>query len=109
MYLMKNSTLCSYFITSIFQFTAPRNIAFGFLKFFGVLWTVILLSFPLVSKSQSFSNNSKAQLSPLLENTVRNTLKKSSLKLQLIENDGQMGLSENVVAYFSSGDQTVFI
>jgi|GEM_PF-1812157 len=109
---MKNSTLCSYLITSNFQCTFFRKTDVGFLKFFTVLVTVILLSFPFVSKGQSLNNNklfSSQQLPPDLENTVRNTLKQSSLKLQLIENDGQMGLPENVVTYFSSCDQTVFI
>jgi hypothetical protein len=67
----------------------------------------------LFSKGQSFVNNDKAatsqQVTPELEKTVRNTLRQSSLKLQLIENNGQLGLPESVVAYFSSSNQTVFI
>jgi hypothetical protein len=46
---------------------------------------------------------------PQLERTVRNTLKQNSQKLQLIENKGQSGLSPDVVAYFSSGNEMMFI
>lgn len=44
-----------------------------------------------------------------LEKTVRNTLKKNSEKLQLVENNGQSGLPREVVAYFSSYNEMVFI
>ncbi len=44
-----------------------------------------------------------------LEKTVRNTLKQNNQKLQLIENNGQSGLPGEVVAYFSSYNEMVFI
>ncbi len=44
-----------------------------------------------------------------LESRVRTTLKESSRTLQLIENRGQGGLPETVIAYFSSRYETVFI
>ncbi|HYM92983.1 MAG TPA: hypothetical protein VET23_02515, partial [Chitinophagaceae bacterium] len=37
------------------------------------------------------------------------TLRESSRKFQVVSNDGQMGLPKSVVAYFSSGLQTVFV
>ena len=57
------------------------------------------------------ANNSKTfnSIDPVLERSVRNTLKQSSLKLQLIENNGQGDLSTDVIAYFSSANETVFI
>jgi len=68
---------------------------------------------PVVAKSQTCENNITAladkQISPELEKIVRSTLRKSSLTLQLIENNGQLGLPESVAAYFSLGSQTVFI
>src|ERR1051326_9351278 len=104
---MKNFTL-AFFNAILIWSRSSKRASFTFVKFF---FPIICL--PLVSKTQSFVNNSQAingqQLMPDLENAVRNTLKQSSLKLQLIENNGQLGLPENVVAYFSSGNQTVFI
>jgi hypothetical protein len=44
-----------------------------------------------------------------LEQRVRNTLKQNSQKLQLVENKGQSGLPQHVVAYFTSYNETVFI
>ena len=104
---MKNFTLSHLTATSIClrPFKKP---GFTFVKFF-----LLLVCLPFVSKGQSFVNNDKAatsqQVTPELEKTVRNTLRQSSLKLQLIENNGQLGLPESVVAYFSSSNQTVFI
>src|ERR1043166_3333491 len=104
---MKNFTL-AFFNAILIWSRSSKRASFTFVKFF---FPIICL--PLVSKTQSFVNNSQAingqQLMPDLENAVRNTLKQSSLKLQLIENNGQLGLPGNVVAYFSSGNQTVFI
>ncbi|HEV8507080.1 MAG TPA: hypothetical protein VGQ53_16830 [Chitinophagaceae bacterium] len=84
-----------------------RKLSFTFVKFF-----LLIICNPFVSKGQSFNVSqavSSQQLPPELEKTIRNTLKQSSLKLQWIENNGQLGLPANVVAYFSSGTQTVFI
>jgi hypothetical protein len=104
---MKNSTL-SYLSAASIWFGSFKKVSFTFVKFF-----LLIICLPFLSKGQSFVNNSQAMtnqsLPPELEKTVRNTLKQSSLKLQLIENNGQMGLPESVVAYFSSGNQTVFI
>ena len=44
-----------------------------------------------------------------LESRVKSTLRESSRTLQLIENNGQEGLPETVIAYFSSRYETVFI
>ena len=44
-----------------------------------------------------------------MEKTVRETLKQNSQTLQLIENNRQAGLPGEVVAYFSSNNETVFI
>src|SRR5574338_44441 len=60
-----------------------------------------------------FLNSSFAQLqtasysdvTPEQQNNVIATLKKSSRTFQLIENKGQEGLPENVVAYFSTSSQ----
>lgn len=112
---MKNSTLCPLSGTLIPLPWPFKKINFIFVKFFlahALVWMALFL-FPSISKSQLPANNNPAlasqQLSPELEKTVRNTLKQSSLKLQLIENNGQLGLPKNVLAYFSSGNQTVFI
>lgn len=103
---MKNFTL-SQFNAAVIWSRSRKKLSFTFVKFF------LLICLPFVSKAQSsISDNqelSNQKLAPELEKTVRNTLKQSSLKLQLIENNGQLGLPKNVVAYFSSGNQTVFI
>jgi len=44
-----------------------------------------------------------------LEEQVRKTLRKNSQRLQLIENNGQEGLPAEVLAYFISAHETVFI
>lgn len=44
-----------------------------------------------------------------LKQTVRHTLKKNSGLLQLVENNGQEGLSPEVLAYFTSANQAVFV
>ena len=44
-----------------------------------------------------------------LEDRVRHTLRQSSKRFQLIENKGQEGLPQEVVAYFTTGTQVVFI
>lgn len=44
-----------------------------------------------------------------LENQVRQTLRESSRRFQLIENKGQEGLPQDVIAYFNTGTQIVFI
>jgi hypothetical protein len=112
---MKNFTLFRFFTASISLHLSFKRRSFSFAKSFllYILPGSSLLFFPFVSRSQSFADNnttlSDKQITPALEKTVRNTLKQSSLKLQLIENNGQLGLPENVVAYFSSGNQTVFI
>jgi len=104
---MKNFTLF-HFNAALICLRASKKVSFTFVKFF------LLVTFlPLASTGQSFVNTSQTsgnqQMTPGLEGTVRNTLKQSSLKLQLIENNGQLGLPQSVVAYFSSGMQTVFI
>src|SRR5215470_11898114 len=102
---MKNFTLF-HFNTALIYLRSSKKVSFTFVKFF------LLITFlPFFSKGQSLAPGqgiTGAQLTPELEKTVRNTLKQSSLKLQLIENNGQLGLPQNVVAYFSSGSQTVF-
>ena len=104
---MKNSTLAFLNAVSIWS-RSFRKHSFTFVKFF-----FPMICLPFASEAQSFVNGSPSissqQLTPGLEKAVRNTLKQSSLKLQLIENNGQLGLPGNVVAYFSSGNQTVFI
>src|SRR5436853_1083347 len=104
---MKNFTRSHPTAASIWS-PSSKKVSFTVAKFF-----LAILCIPFLSKSQSFVNSNQAisnqQLTPGLEKTVRNTLRQSRLKLQLIENNGQMGLPESVVAYFSSGNQTVFI
>jgi len=104
---MKNFTLPHF--TAVSFWLRSNKISFTFVKFF----FLALYCCPLVSTGQSVIGNGRdltdQQLTPQLEKTVRNTLKQSSLKLQLIENNGQLGLPKSVVAYFSSGSQTVFI
>ncbi len=112
---MKNSTLFYSYLSCISLPPSFRKMSFTFVRFFllGILTAISFIFFPFVSKSQSYGNNITVvpdkQVSPDLEKTVRSTLKKSSLSLQLTENNGQLGLPDNVVAYFSSGNQTVFI
>ncbi len=81
--------------------------------FKGLLNLFLLLFLYTVSYGQKISakNHSAAPsgLDASLEKKVRNTLKQNSQKLQLVENNGQSGLSKNVVAYFSSANETVFI
>src|SRR5262245_28379725 len=105
---MKNFTL-SQFSAAFIWLRSSKKVSFTLVKFF----FLVVFCHPFVSQCQSFPGNSQElnnkQLTPELENTVRNTLKQSSLKLQLIENSGQLGLPRSVVAYFSSGNQTVFI
>jgi len=104
---MINFTSC--FFSGLISLRSLKTTNFAFAKFF--LLTLFYL--PFDSRGQSFVNGDRAAtdqyLSPGLEKTVRNTLKQSSLKLQLIENNGQLGLPATVIAYFSSGNQTVFI
>ncbi len=79
---------------------------------FLIIGFLFLTSFFNTSFSQTPSaNNSKTfnSVDPVLERSVRNTLKQSSLKLQLIENNGQDNLPVDVIAYFSSANETVFI
>ena len=103
---MKNFTL-SHLNAAIWS-RSLEKFSFTFVKFF-----LLIICTPFVSRSQSLLSPGQGlsgqQLAPELEKIVRNTLKQSCLKLQLIENNGQLGLPENVVAYFSSGNQTVFI
>ena len=110
---MKNSTQCYYFFIPSFLPNFLDKIRPHFFSILaGLSQLAMLFIWPAHSYSQLHSKNRhpvNEQSSPDLENTVRNTLKESSRKLQLIENDGQMGLPKNVVAYFSSGDQTIFI
>lgn len=44
-----------------------------------------------------------------MRETVISSLKKNAGLLQFVENNGQEGLSKNVVGYFSSGNEMVFI
>jgi len=98
---MKNFTLSHF--NALIQSLPFKKLSFTFVKFFLLLF---VSKAQLFNPSQSLTNQ---QLAPELEKTVRNTLKQSSLKLQLVENNGQLGLPGDVVAYFSSGNQTVFI
>src|SRR5689334_3272796 len=103
---MKNFTR-AHFTAVLIWLRSFKKVSFTVVKFF-----LLASCLPLVSKCQLIPDNKEiasSQITPELEKVVRNTLKQSSLKLQLIENNGQLGLPESVVAYFSSGNQTVFI
>lgn len=69
--------------------------------------------FFLLSSFFSFAQDNSLKgfntVSPDVKENVMSTLRKSSKKFQLISNDGQMGLPRNVIAYFSTGSQMVFI
>jgi len=82
--------------------TFLRNIIF--ITFFSFL---LLLSFS--SYAQGYSVKKFNAVSPEVKENVLATLRKSSRKFQLVSNDGQMGLPNNVIAYFSTGTQMVFI
>ncbi|MFI5129281.1 MAG: hypothetical protein ACHQFX_04790, partial [Chitinophagales bacterium] len=108
--MMKNFTLSC---VSAASFPINRRFKKASFCFTKLVLVYIFTGISLVSQAQQSADKTAAlndqQLTPELETVVRNTLKKSSLKLQLIENNGQMGLSRNVLAYFSSRNQTVFI
>jgi hypothetical protein len=78
-----------------------------------LLFPVLFQFLPIVSHSQQSlpheARSSFSKLSPELEKNLRNTLKQNSLKFQLVENKGQSGLPQNVAAYFSTKNETVFI
>ncbi len=57
----------------------------------------------------SKTKNQSSVLSAEVETAVRKTLKQNSSKIQFVENKGQEGIPQNVIAYFSSPLQTVFI
>ena len=61
------------------------------------------------SPAQQLPGSSTRNNNPDLEKMVRSTLRNSSRSLQLIENNGQQGLSKDVIAYFTSRYETVFI
>jgi hypothetical protein len=79
--------------------------------------TRLLRVFACIILQILFFNTSFAQIrtasynyiSPEQERNVIETLKKSSRAFQLVENKGQEGLPGDVVAYFSTISQTVFI
>ncbi len=83
----------------------------SFFKFCLTIFILLLISSNSYSQKSPVKNNSgsTSALNAELENKVRNTLKKNSQKLQLVENNGQSGLPENVIAYFTSYNETVFI
>lgn len=103
---MKNFTRAHF--TAVLICLRPfKKVSFTFVKFF-----LLVICLPLISEGQAIPENTEVtnnQITPALEKVVRNTLKQSALKLQLIENNGQLGLPAEVIAYFSSGFQTVFI
>jgi hypothetical protein len=104
---MKNFTLWPLCAASILSIPFLKKTGFNSVKF---VLVYIFTGISLLSQSQQPANKTNDQkLTPELEKNIRNTLKKSRLQLQLIENNGQMGLPGNVAAYFSSGNQTVFI
>lgn len=72
-----------------------------------LLVTGLLVFYHCTVSAQQLPN--KKQRNSTLAETVRNTLKKNSGTLQLVENNGQEGLPKNVVAYFTAAYQTVFI
>ena len=77
---------------------------------FLVLLAVISFQHRLIAqKSAATFNQQSTIVSPELEQNLRSTLKKNSLKFQLVENNGQTGLPREVFAYFSTQNQTVFI
>jgi Secretion system C-terminal sorting domain len=51
----------------------------------------------------------ESAVSPEIQTKVMQTLKKSSHSFQLIENRGQENLPKNIVAYFNTNQQAVFI
>lgn len=69
----------------------------------------ILILFPFISSGQSKPLAGLNTVSPELKEQVLATMKESSQKFQLIENKGQMGLPEKVIAYFSTSSQIVFV
>lgn len=68
---------------------------------------LFLNSFTIHAQSVHKTGNRKIPQS--LEQQVNQTLRKNSQQLQLIENNGQESLPAEVVAYFTSSHETVFI
>ncbi len=89
---------------------SPLSVKYIFLYIFSLSVCQFL---SLLSHSQNFKKektaNNLSQITPDVEKNVRNTLKQNSLRFQLIENIGQLGLPSKVVAYFSTRTETVFI
>lgn len=79
------------------------------LKLLKVFSCIVLQVLFFNTSFAQFSNASYNIISPEQEQNVIATLKKSSRTFQLVENKGQEGLPDNVVAYFSTFSQTVFI
>ena len=92
-----NQNILGYFNTCKLKFTGYLRLPAFFLFLCGFL--------PLYGQHSPIAD----KITPALEHTIRETLKKNSLRLQLIENNGQQGLPANVLAYFTSDHQTVFI
>ena len=74
-----------------------------------LLFLNVLILLPFISRGQSDRSGLLKEVSPEIKKQVLATLKESSQKFQLIENKGQWGLPSNVIAYFSTSSQIVFI
>lgn len=76
-----------------------------------MLLTITLLAVETTGlrAQQLFRPGLNQRIDPALEQQVQSTLRKSSRSLQLVVNNGQQGLSKDIIAYFTSGYETVFI
>ncbi len=112
---MKNSTLS--FPLSVESFSTGFFLLIRCSSFRIISKIFIAGIFLIASHSRSLAqwqpgapvNGMTQNTTPEQEAHVRRSLKESSRKLELVENNGQMGLPKKILAYFSSGNQIVFI
>lgn len=72
----------------------------------------IYLVVNLTIQAQQITNTNPAStdfITNKIQQTVQNTLRESARKFEIIENNGQQNLPEQVLGYFSTGSQYVFI
>lgn len=94
-------------VGSIVVWTKARKQPVTFLLLTAIF--CLINSSSLLAQTQTAAKYSSSLPDPSLEKTVRNTLKKNCSELQLVENNGQSGLTSSVVAYFTSANEMVFV
>lgn len=87
----------------------PSAVVHLFIQNCGNIFLYLLVLFPLLSFCQLPSTSGLDNLSSGLQEQVLSTLRESSKTFQLVSNNGQLGLPAKVIAYFTTGSQTIFV